>query len=37
MKKKTLKAIKNTLEETESKNENEEENNNIINTENYEL
>ena len=37
LKKKTLKAIKNTLEETESKNENDEENNNIINTENYEL
>ena len=38
LKKKTLKAIKNSLEETEpSKTENEEENNNIINKENFEL
>ena len=36
LKKKTLKAIKNSLEETSSKDENEENNNNI-NTENYEL
>jgi hypothetical protein len=37
LKKKTLKAIKNTLEETESKNEKSEDNQNIINMENYEL
>ena len=37
LEKKTLKAIKNTLEETESKNENNEDNQNIINMENYEL
>ena len=36
LQKKTLKAIKNSLEETSSKDENEENNNNI-NTENYEL
>ena len=36
LKKKTLKTIKNSLEETSSKDENEENNNNI-NTENYEL
>ena len=37
LEKKTLKAIKNTLEETESKNEKSEDNQNIINMENYEL